>query len=133
MMLVGVMLLTPLLHHAAAVIVLGPVAAVVAETLRCNTDPFLMAVALGCTCEFLTPVGYQNNLLVMGPSGYRFTNYWRLGLLLSLLVLSLGPPLIMSAWPLHLQQIGGEPVWKLASTAPCISPGSTPPIPKQLV
>ncbi len=101
MMLAISMLMTPFLHHAAAVLVLGPVAAVLAKTLGYNTDPFLMAVALGCACDFLTPIGHQNNLLVMGPGGYRFTDYWRLGLPLSLLVVGLGTPLIMWAWPLH--------------------------------
>ena len=94
------MLLTPFLHHAAAVLVLGPVAAVVAKTLGFNMDPFLMAVALGCACDFLTPIGHQNNLLVMGPGGYRFYDYWRLGLPLSLLVVLGGTPLIVTVWPL---------------------------------
>lgn len=101
MMLVVSMLMTPFLHHAAAVLVLGPVAAVIATNLGYNMDPFLMAVALGCACDFLTPIGHQNNLLVMGPGGYRFTDYWRLGLPLSVLVVLLGTPLIMAAWPLH--------------------------------
>jgi di/tricarboxylate transporter len=100
MMLAVSMLMTPLLHHAAAVLVLGPVAAVVAKTLGYNMDPFLMAVALGCACDFLTPIGHQNNLLVMGPGGYKFTDYWRLGLPLSLLIIVLGTPLILLVWPL---------------------------------
>ncbi len=95
------MLLTPFLHHAAAVLVLGPVAAVVAGAQGYNTDPFLMAVALGCACDFLTPIGHQNNLLVMGPGGYRFSDYWRLGLPLTLLVIVVGTPLIIAAWPLR--------------------------------
>ncbi|MFO1171369.1 MAG: SLC13 family permease [Hyphomicrobiaceae bacterium] len=100
MMLAAAMLLTPFLNNAAAVLVLGPVAGVVAKTLGYNADPFLMAVALGCACDFLTPVGHQNNLLVMGPGGYRFGDYWRLGLPLSVMVLVLGTPLIMLVWPL---------------------------------
>ncbi|MEO6897702.1 MAG: SLC13 family permease [Caldimonas sp.] len=95
------MLLTPFLHHAAAVLVLGPVAAAVATHLGYRIEPFLMAVALGCACDFLTPIGHQNNTLVMGPGGYRFGDYWRLGAPLSLMVLLLGTPLIMRAWPLH--------------------------------
>lgn len=94
------MLLTPLLHHAAAVLVLGPVAAAVAVKLGYHTDPFLMAVALGCACDFLTPIGHQNNTLVMAPGGYRFGDYWRLGLPLTLIVLFVGTPLVMWAWPL---------------------------------
>ncbi len=95
------MLLTPLLHHAAAVLVLGPVAAAVAHNLGLRSDPFLMAVALGCACDFLTPVGHQNNTLVMGPGGYRFGDYWRLGLPLTVMMLLLGTPLILHTWPLH--------------------------------
>ncbi len=95
------MLLTPLLHHAAAVLVLGPVAAAMAANLGYRADPFLMAVALGCACDFLTPIGHQNNTLVMGPGGYRFGDYWRLGLPLTIMVLLVGTPLILRAWPLH--------------------------------
>lgn len=101
MVLLASMLLTPFLHHAAAVLVLGPVAAAVAAQLGYRTEPFLMAVALGCACDFLTPIGHQNNTLVMGPGGYRFGDYWRLGTPLTLMVLLLGTPLIVRAWPLH--------------------------------
>jgi di/tricarboxylate transporter len=95
------MLLTPLLHHAAAVLVLGPVAAALATNLGLRPDAFLMAVALGCACDFLTPIGHQNNTLVMGPGGYRFGDYWRLGLPLTLMVLLVGTPLILWKWPLR--------------------------------
>ncbi|MDB5363491.1 MAG: family permease [Rhodospirillales bacterium] len=101
LVLATAMLVTPLLHHAAAVLVLGPIAASVAHHLGYNSDAFLMAVALGCSCDFLTPIGHQNNTLVMGPGGYRFSDYWRLGLPLSLLVLLVGTPLILAVWPLH--------------------------------
>jgi di/tricarboxylate transporter len=101
MVLATAMLVTPLLHHAAAVLVLGPVAASVANHLGYNPDAFLMAVALGCSCDFLTPIGHQNNTLVMGPGGYRFTDYWRLGLPLSILIVLIGTPLILAVWPLH--------------------------------
>ena len=101
LVLATAMLVTPLLHHAAAVLVLGPVAASVAHNLGYQPDAFLMAVALGCSCDFLTPIGHQNNTLVMGPGGYRFSDYWRLGLPLSILVLLAGPPLILAVWPLH--------------------------------
>jgi len=101
LVMVTAMLLTPLLHHAAAVLVLGPVAAAMAHNLGYRPDPFLMAVALGCACDFLTPIGHQNNTLVMGPGGYRFGDYWRLGLPLTAMVLAVGTPLIVRAWPLH--------------------------------
>jgi di/tricarboxylate transporter len=100
MMLAVAMLLTPFLNNAAAVLMLGPVGAVVAKSLGYNADPFLMAVALGCACDFLTPIGHQNNLLVMAPGGYKFGDYGRLGLPLTLIVLIVGTPLIMMAWPL---------------------------------
>ena len=95
------MLLTPLLHHAAAVIVMGPVAASLAKHLGLAIDPLLMAVAVGAGCDFLSPIGHQCNTLVMGPGGYRFTDYWHLGLPLSALVVLCGVPLILLAWPLH--------------------------------
>ena len=101
LVLAAAMLLSPLLHHAAAVLVMGPIAAAIAQQLGLNADPFLMAVALGASCDFLTPIGHQNNMLVMGPGGYRFGDYWRLGLPLSLLVLFGGTPLILWFWPLR--------------------------------
>jgi di/tricarboxylate transporter len=95
------MLVTPFLHHAAAVVVMGPVAAAVAKNLGFGPDPFLMAVAFGAACDFLTPIGHQNSTLVMRPGGYRFTDYWRLGLPLSVLVAVAGTWLIVLSWPLH--------------------------------
>jgi di/tricarboxylate transporter len=99
--LIASMLVTPFLHHAAAVLVMGPVAASVAGNLGYGPDAFLMAVALGASCDFLTPIGHQNNLLVMGPGGYRFSDYWRLGLPLSCLIVVFGTWLILHTWTLH--------------------------------
>jgi di/tricarboxylate transporter len=93
------MLVTPLLHHAAAVLLMGPVAAAVAKNLGLGPDAFLMAVAFGAASDFLTPIGHQNSTLVMGPGGYRFTDYWRLGLPLSILVAVFGTWFILLAWP----------------------------------
>jgi di/tricarboxylate transporter len=101
LMLVVSMLVTPLMHHAPAVLVMGPIAAAVAKNLGYGPDPFLMAVALGASCDFLTPIGHQNNLLVMGPGGYRFGDYWRLGLPLTIMVAVFGTKLITMAWPLE--------------------------------
>jgi di/tricarboxylate transporter len=95
------MLVTPLLHHAAAVLMMGPVAAAVAKNLGLGPDAFLMAVAFGAACDFLTPIGHQNSTLVMGPGGYRFSDYWRLGLPLSILVAVAGTWLILLEWPLR--------------------------------
>jgi len=95
------MLITPILHHAAAVLVMGPIAASLAQQLGYRIDPFLMAVAFGAGSDFLSPIGHQSNTLVMGLGGYRFGDYWKLGLPLSLMVVVLGVPLIMLVWPLH--------------------------------
>jgi di/tricarboxylate transporter len=71
-----------------------------ASKLALSPDPFLMAVAIGAGCDFLTPIGHQCNTLVMGPGGYRFGDYWRLGLPLSVMVAILGTFLISIFWPL---------------------------------
>lgn len=99
--LVITMAVTPFLHNAPTVLVLGPIAASLADKLGLRPDPFLMAVALGAGCDFLTPIGHQCNTLVMGPGGYRFADYPRLGLPLSLLVVAAGVPLIALVWPLR--------------------------------
>lgn len=93
------MAVTPFLNNAATVLVMGPIAASFATKLGFNPDAFLMAVAIGAACDFLTPIGHQCNTLVMGPGGYRFGDYWRLGLPLSVLVLVVGVPLIAFFWP----------------------------------
>lgn len=94
------MAVTPFLNNAATVLVMAPIAAVFAHDLGYRPDAFLMATAIGAGCDFLTPIGHQCNTLVMGPGGYRFTDYARLGAPLSLLVLAAGPPLIIAFWPL---------------------------------
>jgi di/tricarboxylate transporter len=80
---------------------MAPIGASLAGQLGLSVDPFLMAVAIGAGCDFLTPIGHQSNTLVMGPGGYRFSDYWRLGLPLSLLVAVLGTLLISFFWPLR--------------------------------
>ena len=105
LLILGALMLTamacsPFLHNAPTVLVLGPISVGVATQLHLNPDPFLMAVATGAGCDFLTPIGHQCNTLVMGPGGYRFGDYWRLGLPLSVIVLILGVPLIAWFWPM---------------------------------
>lgn len=105
MMVLGTLMVTamacaPFLHNAPTVLVLGPIGVLVAKGLHLNPDPFLMAVATGAGCDFLTPIGHQCNTLVMGPGGYRFGDYWKLGLPLSVVVILVGTPLIAWFWPL---------------------------------
>jgi di/tricarboxylate transporter len=95
------MAVTPFLNNAATVLVTAPVAAGLARKLGLSPDPFLMAVAIGAACDFLTPIGHQCNTLVMGPGGYRFGDYWRLGLPLSIIVIVVGSILIALVWPLR--------------------------------
>lgn len=99
-LMVTAMACSPFLHNAPTVLVLGPISLSLAQGLHLNPDPFLMAVATGAGCDFLTPIGHQCNTLVMGPGGYRFGDYWRLGLPLSILVIVLGTPLIAWVWSL---------------------------------
>lgn len=95
------MISAPFMHNAPTVLVFGPIAAGLAQRLGLHPDAFLMAVATGAACDFLTPIGHQCNTLVMAPGGYRFSDYPRLGAPLSLLVLIAGPLLIAAVWKLH--------------------------------
>jgi di/tricarboxylate transporter len=99
LIMVAAMAVTPFLNNAATVLVMAPIAASFAKTLGYSPDPFLMAIAIGAACDFLTPVGHQCNTLVMGPGGYRFGDYWKLGLPLSIMVVLAGVPLIALFWP----------------------------------
>jgi di/tricarboxylate transporter len=103
LMLVASMAVTPFLNNAATVLMMAPIGASLASKLGLNPDPFLMAVAVGAACDFLTPFGHQCNTLVMGPGGYRFGDYWKLGLPLSVLVVIVGVPTIALVW-----QLGGR-------------------------
>jgi len=101
LIMVAAMGVTPFLNNAATVLMLAPIAGSLAKQLGLNPDAFLMAVAIGAACDFLTPIGHQCNTLVMGPGGYRFGDYWRLGLPLSVIVVVVGVPLIALFWPLR--------------------------------
>ena len=100
LILAAAMAVTPFLNNAATVLVMAPIAATFAKDLGFRPDAFLMATAVGAGCDFLTPIGHQCNTLVMGPGGYRFGDYARLGAPLSVLVLVFGTPLIIFFWPL---------------------------------
>ena len=99
LIMVAAMAVTPFLNNAATVLVMAPIAVTFANTLDYRPEAFLMAVAVGAGCDFLTPIGHQCNTLVMGPGGYRFSDYPRLGLPLSILVVLTGVPLILAVWP----------------------------------
>ncbi|ATE66606.1 SLC13 family permease [Rhizorhabdus dicambivorans] len=101
LILVTAMAVTPFLNNAATVLVMAPVAAMFAGDLGYRPEAFLMAVAVGAGCDFLTPIGHQCNTLVMGPGGYRFGDYARLGAPLSLMVVLIGVPLILLVWPVR--------------------------------
>lgn len=100
LILVAAMAVTPFLNNAATVLVMAPIAATFASKLGYAPDAFLMAVAIGAGCDFLTPIGHQCNTLVMGPGGYRFGDYARLGLPLSFIVLIVSVPMLLIAWPI---------------------------------
>jgi len=99
LILVAAMAVTPFLNNAATVLVMAPIAGVFAHDLGYRPEAFLIATAVGAGCDFLTPIGHQCNTLVLGPGGYRFSDYARLGAPLSLLVIIVGTPLILWTWP----------------------------------
>ncbi|WP_290614142.1 SLC13 family permease [Arsukibacterium sp. UBA3155] len=100
MVLVITMFLSDLMNNAATAAVMCPIAIGAALALGVNADSFLMAVAIGASCAFLTPIGHQNNTLILGPGGFKFGDYWRLGLPLEILVVLVALPLLTVFWPL---------------------------------
>ncbi len=100
MVLVVTMLLSSVINNAATALVMAPIGVAAAGSMQVNPDAFLMAVAIGASCAFLSPVGHQSNTLVMAPGGYQFGDYWRMGLPLEILILIVGIPLILWIWPL---------------------------------
>ena len=94
------MTLSDVMNNAATAVVTAPIAYGIANELGVNSDPFLMAVAVGASCAFLTPIGHQNNTLILGPGGYHFGDYWRLGLPLEIIVTIVAIPSILIFWPL---------------------------------
>jgi len=100
MVLVAAMILSDIMNNAATAVLMAPLAIGIAERIGVSADPLLMAVAVGSSCAFLTPIGHQSNVLVMGPAGYRFGDYWRMGLPLEIIIIIIGVPAIIWIWPL---------------------------------
>ena len=99
-LMVVTMTLSDVLNNVATALIAAPIALDVALRLEVNPDPFLMAVAVAASCAFLTPIGHKNNTLIMGPGGYAFGDYWRMGLPLEILVVITAIPMILLVWPL---------------------------------
>ena len=100
LILVVTMTLSDFMNNAATAAVMCPLAMSTAGHLGVNVDAFLMAVAIGASCAFLTPIGHQNNTLILGPGGFRFGDYWRLGVPMELIVVAVSVPLLLVVWPL---------------------------------
>jgi di/tricarboxylate transporter len=99
-LMIVTMTLSDVMNNVATAVIAAPIALDIAERLGVNPDPFLMAVAVASSCAFLTPFGHKNNTLIMGPGGYHFSDYWRMGLPLEILVIATGVPMILWVWPL---------------------------------
>ncbi|MBE9559681.1 MAG: anion permease, partial [Proteobacteria bacterium] len=99
-LLLVTMFVSDLVNNAATAAVMCPIAISTAAQFEVNADAFLMAIAVGASCAFLTPIGHQNNTLILGPGGFRFGDYWRLGLLLEIIVVAVSVPMILWVWPL---------------------------------
>ena len=99
LLMVVTMLLSDVMNNAATAVLMAPIGIEIANGLGYSLDPFLMAVAVGASSTYLTPIGHQSNLLVMGPGGYRFGDYARMGLALDLLIVAIAVPVILWVWP----------------------------------
>jgi di/tricarboxylate transporter len=100
LLMVATMFLSDIINNAATAVLMAPLAAETATRIGANPDPFLMAIAIGSSCAFLTPIGHQSNVLVMGPGGYRFGDYWPMGLPLEILIVLVSIPALLFFWPL---------------------------------
>jgi di/tricarboxylate transporter len=100
LLMVITMTLSDVLNNVATALIAAPIGVEMAQRLDANPDTFLMAVAVAASCAFLTPIGHKNNTIILGPGGYRFGDYWRMGLPLEILVLIVGIPMILLVWPL---------------------------------
>jgi di/tricarboxylate transporter len=100
LLMVITMTLSDVLNNVATALIAAPIGVDIAQRLGANPDAFLMAVAVAASCAFLTPIGHKNNTIILGPGGYEFGDYWRMGLPLEILVLLVGIPMILVVWPL---------------------------------
>ena len=100
LLIVITMTLSDVMNNTATAVIAAPIAVEIASRLGVNSDPFLMGVAVAASCAFLTPIGHKNNTLIMGPGGYRFGDYWRMGLPLEVLIIAVSVPAIITFWPL---------------------------------
>ena len=98
LILIITMFISDLINNAATAVIMAPISIQIANQVGQPMEPFLMAVAVGASCAFLSPIGHQCNTLVMGPGNYRFGDYWRLGLPLEILIVAISIPAIMFAW-----------------------------------
>ncbi|MGB5621317.1 MAG: SLC13 family permease [Gammaproteobacteria bacterium] len=94
------MTLSDVMNNTATAVIAAPIALEISERLQVSPDPFLMGVAVAASCAFLTPIGHKNNTLILGPGGYRFGDYWRMGLPLEILIVLVATPTILAVWPL---------------------------------
>jgi len=99
--LVATMFLSDIINNAAAAVLMAPIALKVASGMGASPDPFLMSVAIGASCAFLTPIGHQSNALVVGVGGYQFSDYWKMGLPLEIIITAISLPLLAFFWPLY--------------------------------
>jgi di/tricarboxylate transporter len=100
LLIVVTMTLSDVMNNTATAVIAAPLAIDIAGRLDVNPDPFLMGVAVAASCAFLTPIGHKNNTLIMGPGGYRFGDYWRMGLPLEILIVLVSVPMILLVWPM---------------------------------
>ena len=100
LVMIVTMCLSDIINNAATAFIMAPIAVGISGTLGLQPDPFLMAVAVGASCAFLTPIGHQCNAMILGPGGYRFWDYWKVGLPLEIVIVLIGTPLILHFWPL---------------------------------
>jgi di/tricarboxylate transporter len=100
LLVVVTMTLSDVMNNTATAVIAAPIAVEIAGRLGVSPDPFLMGVAVAASCAFLTPIGHKNNTLIMGPGGYRFGDYWRMGLPLEILIVAVSVPTILAVWPL---------------------------------